>query len=149
MVSEILYVWMWLLACVQFTICAIERDKTYDRPAMVPDRVRVYWRRVGKEVRAGRQDTGRGRERESAGDETVWKKWCVCAVSQRAWTGQLAREPLHACLWQLTLSLRQETVNTTALTPQLCNADYIITHHTHFNSFSASFDIRHVKRSNL
>lgn len=75
--------------------------------------------------------------REGAGEwksvraETVWKKWCVCAVSHRAWTGWLAREPLHACLWQLTLSLRQQTVNTTTFTRKLCNADYIITHHTH------------------
>lgn len=127
MLSKMLYACMELMAYVKFTIFTKETKVMKVLPWLLCP-VRVF--------------SLREQESESEGDATAWKKQCSYAVSHRAWTGRLAGEPLHVCLWQLTLSLRQQTFNTTTLPPQLCNTDYIITHHTHL---TGCFDIVCVK----
>lgn len=98
----------------------------------------------------------RQKGREEGQDKTEWKrvqklwsvrKLCICALSHWVWTGQQAREPLHASLWQLTLITPADNT-TTILTPHLWNADYIITHHTHFNSCCCRFCLQCIKQIN-
>lgn len=118
---------MRLLACVQVTICATERDKRYERPAMFPCPGQIFLPQG-----EGEEELKRAQEMIQHEQNSV-SMLCPTGPELGGWQGSH-----YMCVYDSSLSLRQQIFNTTTLTPQLCNADYIITHPT---QFSGCFDV--------